>query len=68
VGLKDHHAARHPPLASLARQECQHRLVAAVYAIKVADGQRARGRQGGIIATDGKTMENFHARVTIQIE
>jgi len=43
-------------------------LVAAVYAIKVADGQRARWRQGGIIATDGKTMENFHARVTIQIE
>ena len=47
VRLEREHAARHAAMAGLAAQQGQHRLVAAVDAVEVADGQRgAAFRQG----------------------
>ena len=48
--LEGQHAGRHAAMARLAAQQRQHRLVAAVHAVEVADGQRRaafREREGG---------------------
>ena len=45
VRLKAHHAGRDATLPRLADQQGQHRLVASVYAVEVANGQRTGRRQ-----------------------
>jgi hypothetical protein len=51
VGLEGQHAAGHAAVAGLAVEQRQHGLVAAVHAVEVADGDRAAGREAGMLET-----------------
>ena len=47
MGLEAHHTAGQPALAGLVGQQGQHRLMAAVHTVEVADRQRAGALAGG---------------------
>mmetsp|Transcript_70428 Transcript_70428/g.165811 ORF Transcript_70428/g.165811 Transcript_70428/m.165811 type:complete len:423 (-) Transcript_70428:2047-3315(-) len=47
--LEGQHAARQATVAGLGLQQRQHGLVAAVHAVEIADGQRAGGRDAGMV-------------------
>jgi hypothetical protein len=49
MGLESHYAAGHAALLRLAAQEGEHGLVAAVHAVKVADGQGAGACQSWVL-------------------
>jgi hypothetical protein len=59
VRLEGHHATRHAAVRGLVVQQRQHRLVPAVHAVEVADGQGAGRRDTGVV----EAAENLHREV-----
>jgi hypothetical protein len=61
VRLERHDAAGHTALARFANQQRKHGLVAAVHAVEVADGQRTRAGDFGVV----KAAKNLHGVVQV---
>ena len=59
VGLEAEHATGHAAVPGFVVEQRQHRLVAAMHTIEIADGQRA----GGCDARMAETSENLHAAI-----
>ncbi len=57
--LERHHRARQPAVLGFAAQQRQHRLVAAMHAVEVADRQRAGGGDAGMV----ETAEDAHRSI-----
>ena len=61
VRLKRHDTAGHAALARFADQQGEHGLVAAVHAIEIADGQRTRAGEFGVV----KAAKNLHGATQV---
>jgi hypothetical protein len=60
VRLEGHDATGYFPVPGFVDQQCQHGLVATVHAVKIADSERAVGRNARVL----EATENQHGMLS----